>query len=72
MLLGDNAGAVKSFKWFESTFPDDVREPGPYLYGSGMQAASTSHDVVMVRYFLKARSQRAFPLADRPPEKIIE
>jgi hypothetical protein len=31
MLLGDNAGAIKSFKWFESTFPDDVGEPGQYL-----------------------------------------
>ncbi|MDY0279027.1 MAG: hypothetical protein RBR35_00530 [Salinivirgaceae bacterium] len=31
LLLSDNAGAVKSFKWFESTFPDDVGEPGQYL-----------------------------------------
>ena len=31
MLLGDNARAMKSFEWFEETFPDDVGEPGQYL-----------------------------------------
>jgi hypothetical protein len=31
MLMTDSAGAVKSFKWFESTFPDDIGEPGQYL-----------------------------------------
>ena len=28
LLLGDNAGAVKSFHWFATTFPDDIGEPG--------------------------------------------
>mgnify|MGYP000903937585 CR=1 FL=1 len=27
MLLGDDAGAIKSFKWFDATFPDDIEEP---------------------------------------------
>ena len=31
LLLGDNAGAVKSFNWFEATFPDDMGEPGFFL-----------------------------------------
>ena len=31
MLLGDDAGAIKSFKWFDATFPDDIGEPGQYL-----------------------------------------
>jgi hypothetical protein len=31
MLLGDTAGAVRSFEWFERTFPDDTGEPLQYL-----------------------------------------
>ena len=31
MLLGDNDGALKSFRWFEKTFPDDIGEPFQYL-----------------------------------------
>ncbi len=31
MILGDMAGAVKSFEWFEQTFPDDIGEPVQYL-----------------------------------------
>lgn len=31
MLLGDTAGAVRSFEWFERTFPDDMGEPFQYL-----------------------------------------
>jgi len=31
MLLGDTAGAVRSFAWFERTFPDDMGEPVQYL-----------------------------------------
>ena len=31
MLLEDNDGALKSFRWFEKTFPDDVGEPFQYL-----------------------------------------
>ena len=31
MMLGDLAGAVKSFEWFEQTFPDDVGEPFHHL-----------------------------------------
>ena len=31
LLLGDIEGAVKSFAWFERTFPDDMGEPVQYL-----------------------------------------
>jgi hypothetical protein len=31
MILGDLTGAVRSFEWFEQTFPDDVGEPFHYL-----------------------------------------
>jgi hypothetical protein len=31
MILGDTPGAIKSFEWFEKTFPDDVGEPFQYL-----------------------------------------
>ena len=31
MLLGDNTWAIKSFKWFDKTFPDDVGEPSQFL-----------------------------------------
>jgi len=31
LLLGDIAGAVKSFEWFELTFPDDMGEPSHFL-----------------------------------------
>jgi hypothetical protein len=31
MLLGDIGGALRSFEWFESTFPDDEGEPFQYL-----------------------------------------
>jgi len=31
MMLGDLTGAVRSFEWFEQTFPDDVGEPFQYL-----------------------------------------
>ena len=31
MLLGDNDGALKSFAWFDETFPDDIGEPMQYL-----------------------------------------
>jgi len=27
MMLGNTAGAVRSFEWFEQTFPDDMGEP---------------------------------------------
>jgi hypothetical protein len=27
MILGDLSGAIRSFEWFEKTFPDDVGEP---------------------------------------------
>ncbi len=46
MLLEDNDGALKSFKWFEKAFPDDVGEPSQYLCwtlalyrGGGKEAA---------------------------------
>jgi len=31
MVLGDTAGAIKSFEWFEHNFPDDIGEPFQYL-----------------------------------------
>ncbi|MFC1714282.1 hypothetical protein ACFL6S_11495 [Candidatus Poribacteria bacterium] len=31
MFLEDNVEALKSFRWFEKTFPDDVGEPYQYL-----------------------------------------
>lgn len=31
LLLGDNDGALKSFAWFDETFPDDTGEPMQYL-----------------------------------------
>ena len=31
MLLGDNEGALQSYAWFETQFPDDVGEPMQYL-----------------------------------------
>jgi hypothetical protein len=31
MLLGDNAGAIKSFRWFAKTFPNDGGDPAQYL-----------------------------------------
>lgn len=31
LLLGDTPGAVRSFEWFEQTFPDDIGEPFQYL-----------------------------------------
>jgi hypothetical protein len=31
MLLGDEKGAVRSFEWFEQTFPDDMGDPIQYL-----------------------------------------
>jgi len=48
LLMGDVAGAVKSFEWFEQTFPDDVGEPVHFLcwtlalYRSG-DAAQAAH-----------------------------
>ena len=31
MQLGDTEGALRSFEWFQQTFPDDVGEPFQYL-----------------------------------------
>jgi len=31
MLLGDLDGAIRSFEWFEQTFPDDIGDPVQYL-----------------------------------------
>ena len=31
MILGDTEGAIRSFEWFETTFPDDIGEPFQYL-----------------------------------------
>jgi hypothetical protein len=31
MILGDTVGALRSFEWFEKTFPDDIGEPFQYL-----------------------------------------
>ncbi len=47
MLLEDQAGAIKSFRWFDKTFPDDAGEPAHYLcwtlalYRAGDLAAAT-------------------------------
>jgi hypothetical protein len=51
LLMGEIAGAVKSFKWFEQTFPDDVGEPVHFLcwtlalYRSG-EIAAASHKLL--------------------------
>ena len=31
LLMGDLAGAVRSFQWFDQEFPDDSGDPGQYL-----------------------------------------
>ena len=31
LILGDLAGALRSFKWFEQAFPDDIGDPVHYL-----------------------------------------
>ena len=31
LLMGDTEGALKSFRWFEQEFPDDIGEPSQYL-----------------------------------------
>ena len=31
LLMGDLAGAVRSFQWFDQEFPDDSDDPGQYL-----------------------------------------
>jgi hypothetical protein len=47
MLLGDEIGAVRSFEWFEQTFPDDMGDPIQYLcwalalYRTGDTAGAT-------------------------------
>lgn len=47
LLLGDLSGSLKSFKWFEQTFPTDMGEPLHYLcwtlalYRSGDLAAAS-------------------------------
>ena len=47
VLLNNTAGAIKSFEWFEETFPDDIGEPFQYLcwtlalYRSGNREAAT-------------------------------
>lgn len=46
LLKGDLDGALRSFAWFEQTFPDDIGEPGQYLcwtlalYQQGEQQAA--------------------------------
>ncbi len=47
MLVGDTEGALKSFAWFEETFPDDTGHPMQFLcwtlalYRSGQLEAAT-------------------------------
>lgn len=47
LVLGDLSGAIRSFQWFEDTFPDDIGEPFHYLcwtwalYRSGDIAGAT-------------------------------
>ena len=47
MVLGDLPGAIRSFEWFEQTFPNDIGEPFHYLcwtlalYRSGNMAKAS-------------------------------
>ena len=47
LVLGDLTGAMRSFEWFEQTFPDDIGEPFHYLcwtlalYRSGDMAGAS-------------------------------
>ena len=60
LLMGDVAGAVKSFEWFEQTFPDDIGEPVHYLcwtlalYRSGdtTQAAQRLRQTMLSNLYL--------------------
>ena len=60
LLMGDVAGAVKSFDWFEQTFPDDIGEPVHFLcwtlalYRSGdtAQAAQRLRQTMLSNLYL--------------------
>jgi hypothetical protein len=60
LLMGDVEGAVKSFDWFEQTFPDDVGEPVHFLcwtlalYHSGdtSQAAQRLRQTMLSNLYL--------------------
>jgi hypothetical protein len=60
LLIGDVEGAVKSFDWFEQTFPDDVGEPVHFLcwtlalYRSGdtAQAAQRLRQTMLSNLYL--------------------
>jgi hypothetical protein len=44
MLLGDIAGARKSFGWFQRAFPDDIGEPFHYLCWTLALYRASDHD----------------------------
>lgn len=55
LLIGDNEGALESFRWYEDEFPDDSGEPGHFLcwtlalYRSGdKEAAAKKLKVTML------------------------
>ena len=60
LLMGDVEGAVKSFEWFEQTFPDDIGEPVHFLccslalYRSGdtAQAAQRLRQTMLSNLYL--------------------
>jgi hypothetical protein len=60
MILGDTEGAIRSFEWFEATFPDDIGEPFQYLcwtlalYCSGdlEAAAQKLHQTMLSNLYL--------------------
>ena len=60
LLMGDVAGAVKSFEWFEQTFPDDVGEPVHFLCwtlalhrsGDAAQAAQRLRQTMLSNVYL--------------------
>ncbi|MFC2037519.1 hypothetical protein ACFLYD_06085 [Chloroflexota bacterium] len=60
LLMDDVAGAVKSFEWFEQTFPDDVGEPVHFLCwtlalvrsGDAVQAAHRLRQTMLSNLYL--------------------
>jgi hypothetical protein len=60
LLMGDVAGAVRSFEWFEQTFPDDIGEPihflcwtlALYRSGDAAQAAQRLRQTMLSNLYL--------------------
>ncbi len=63
LLMGDTAGALRSFAWFAQTFPDDSGDPLPYLcwtlalYRTGKlkHAAATLRQTMLSNLYLLRR-----------------